>query len=315
MKCSTARLQKLQGNFIMYDVVVYLSSLPRIADHNRKVQVLTAFAKGVEAQGGSVLLQTEYQVVDCRLAVILGWVGTKISGPHIQLRKDVIARQQQTGGHVMPVDSSCFKFADPHSFYLRYSLDGVFYNTNNYANRGSDGLKWEEIKTALRIGMKPWRSMGNHILICLQRDGGWSMKGTDMAQWADETVRKLRTITQRPIVIRPHPSHPMDLSGLLRLPKVTMSEKTTLDQDLYNAWAAVFYNSSSSVAAVLAGVPVFADDPDCVAWEVANHDLTQINDPLMPDRTQWLHDLSASHWSDGEARKGLIYQHFLPYIN
>jgi hypothetical protein len=69
------------------------------------------------------------------------------------------------------------------------------------------------------------------------------------------------------------------------------------------------------VAAVLAGIPVFADDDDCVAWAVANHDLDQINDPLMPDRTQWLYDLSAAHWSDGEARNGIIYQHFLPYIN
>lgn len=298
----------------MYDVVVYLSSLPKIADRNRKVRVLEAMAQGARAQGASVLLQTEYQVVDCKLAVILGWVGSKISGPHIQLRKNVIERQQQTGGHVMPVDSSCFKFADPDSFYLRYSLDGVFYNTNNYANKNSTDEKWNYISGTLRIDMKPWRVMGNHILVCLQRDGGWSMKGTDMHQWADQTVRHLRSITRRPIVIRPHPSHPMDLSELLRLPRVTQSNKSTLEKDLSNAWASVFYNSSSSVAAVLAGVPVFADDSDCVAWHVANHDLAKIENPLMPDRSQWLYDLSACHWSDGEARQGLIYQHFLPYL-
>jgi hypothetical protein len=297
-----------------YDVVVYLSSLPKIADRNRKVQVLQAFAKGVEAQGATVLVQTEYQVVDCKLAVILGWVGTKISGPHIQLRKDVIARQQQTGGHVMPVDSSCFKFADPESYFLRYSLDGVFYNTNNYANHNSTDAKWQQIKHTLRIDMKPWRSMGNHIVVCLQRDGGWSMKGTDMAAWTDSTVRQLRELTNRPILIRPHPSYPIDVTELLRLRRVTMSTDTTLQQDLYNAWASVFYNSSSSVAAVLAGIPVFADDEDCVAWKIANHDLAQIESPLMPNREQWLSDLAAAHWNDGEARRGIIYKHFLPYL-
>lgn len=298
----------------MHDVVVYLSSLPKIADRNRKVRVLQAFAQGAEAAGARVLTQTEYQVVDCRLAVILGWVGAKISGPHIQLRKDVIARQQQTGGHVMAIDSSCFKFADPDSFFLRYSLDGVFYNTNNYANANSTDEKWQAISRTLRIDIKPWRSMGNHVLVCLQRDGGWSMKGTDMAAWADSTVRRLRTLTHRPIVIRPHPSHPMDLTELLKLPRVTQSTNATLEKDLYNAWASVFYNSSSSVAAVLAGIPVFADDDDCVAWAVANHDLDKIEDPVMPDRTQWLNDLSSAHWSDGESRSGLIYQRFLPYL-
>lgn len=298
----------------MYDVVVYLSSLPRIADRNRKVQVLKAFATGAEAQGARVLLQTECQVVDCRLAVILGWVGTKIRGPHIQLRKDVIARQQQTGGHVMPVDASCFKFADPESYFLRYSLDGVFYNTDNYANHNSTDAKWQQIKHTLRIDMKPWRNMGNHVLVCLQRDGGWSMKGTDMAAWADTTVRRLKEITHRPIVIRPHPAHPVDLSALLRLYQVTVSTNTTLQQDLNNAWAAVFYNSSSSVASVLAGIPVFAEDADCVAWSVANHDLAQINEPAMPNRDQWLWDLASAHWNDAEAQHGIIYQHFLPYI-
>jgi hypothetical protein len=76
----------------------------------------------------------------------------------------------------------------------------------------------------------------------------------------------------------------------------------------------VFCNSSSSVAAVLAGVPVFADDDDCVAWSVANSDLAQLETPDMPDRTQWIYDLSAAHWTDQESRSGLIYQKFQQYF-
>ena len=299
----------------MYDVVVYLSSLPRIADRNRKVQVLRAFAQGAQTQGASVLIQTQPQVVDCRLAVILGWVGTKIRGPHIQLRQNVIDHQQRTGQYVMPIDGSCFKFVDHNSHFLRYSLDGVFYNTNNYANANSTDVKWNQIKQTLGIDLMPWRTQGNHILVCLQRDGGWSMKGTDMAQWTHATVRRLRTLTKRHIVIRPHPKHKMDLTGLTNLPGVSQSSLgSSLEQDLEGAWAAVFCNSSSSVAAALAGVPVFADDDDCVAWTVANHDLAQIETPIMPDRTQWLNDLAAAHWTDAESQRGDIYKHFLSWI-
>jgi hypothetical protein len=299
----------------MYDVVVYLSSLPRIADRNRKVEVLRAFAQGAQAKGARVLIQTQPQVVDCRLAVILGWVGAKIRGPHIQLRQNVIDHQRHTGHHVMPIDASCFKFVDTDSYFLRYSLDGVFYNTNNYANTNSNDHKWQEIKAKLGLDLQPWRDHGNHVLVCLQRDGGWSMKGTDMAAWTYRTVRRLRDLTARPIVIRPHPKHLMDLSTLTRLPGVTQSRPGhSLQQDLSGAWAAVFCNSSSSVAAALAGVPVFADDDDCVAWAVANSDLARIETPDMPDRIQWLNDLCASHWTDSESRSGAVYRHFEQYF-
>jgi len=83
---------------------------------------------------------------------------------------------------------------------------------------------------------------------------------------------------------------------------------------LNNAWASVFFNSSSCVASVLSGVPVFASDPDCVAWQVANQDLTQIEKPLTPPREQWLWDLSAAHWTDDESRSGLIYRKFKPFL-
>jgi hypothetical protein len=299
----------------MHDVVVYASSLPRVADRSRKTEVLEAFVAGAQAQGARVLLQRECQVVPARLAVILGWVGTKIRGSHIQLRRDVIDHQRGSGHLIMPIDGSCFKFADHHNQFLRYSLDGVFYNRDRYANANSTAHKWNQIQQVLGLQLHPWRAQGDHVLVCLQRDGGWSMKGTDMTAWTVSTVRRLRELTSRPIVIRAHPKHRIDLSALSDLTGVRQSlDGTDLTQDLAGAWAAVFYNSSASVAAVLAGIPVFATDDDCVAWRMANPDLAQIENPCMPAREQWLYDLSAAHWTDAESSSGAIYRHFLGLI-
>ena len=299
----------------MHDVVVYASSLPRVADRSRKIEVLEAFVAGAQAQGARVLLQRQCEVVPGRLAVILGWVGTKIRGAHIQLRRDVIDYQRGSGNLIMPIDGSCFKFVDDHSQFLRYSLDGVFYNRDRYANANSTAHKWNQIQQVLGLQLQPWRAQGDHVLVCLQRDGGWSMKGTDMTAWTVNTVRRLRELTTRPIVIRAHPKHRIDLSVLSGLGAVRQSlDGTDLTQDLAGAWAAVFYNSSASVAAVLAGIPVFATDDDCVAWRMANPDLDQIENPCMPAREQWLYDLSAAHWTDAESRSGAIYRHFLGLI-
>jgi len=298
----------------MYDVVVYTSSLPRIADRSRKMEVLLAFAEGAQRTGAKTLIQDQLQLVPAKLAVILGWVGSKIRGPHIQLRQDVIDYQLGHSCHVMPIDSSCFKFADSNSKYLRYSLDGVFYNTNNYANGYSTDQQWQKIKQDLNIDLRPWRNNGDHVLLCLQRDGGWSLKGVDLHDWTLQTLRHIRQHTNRPILVRPHPKFPVNQSEMLTVPGVTVSRNTTLDQDLAGAWASVFYNSSSSVASILAGVPVFATDSDCVAWSVANHDLAMLESPQMLYREQWLYDLAACHWSDADSKLGLIYQKFLKFI-
>ena len=63
-----------------------------------------------------------------------------------------------------------------------------------------------------------------------------------------------------------------------------------------------------------AGIPVFVDDVSCVAWTVANHDISQIESPAVFEREQWLYDLAAAHWSDQDAQAGLIWQRFLPYL-
>lgn len=298
----------------MHDVVVYLSSLPRIADRNRKVQTLRAFYDGVSNLGLTVHLQESRQILPARLAVILGWVGTNISGPHIQLRRDVIDHQTRTNGHVMVIDGSCFKFADNESRWLRYSLGGVFYNTNNYANRGSSNTKWNLLQRDLGLDLLPWRSQGRHILICLQRDGGWNLKGIDMEHWTAITIKRLRTVTDRPILVRPHPRAPINAKKIENLPAVTVSQGTTLQQDVQGAWCSVFFNSSSCVASILAGIPVISLDRDCVAWEVSDHTLAHVESPSLFDRQQWLNDLCACHWNDNESRSGAIYQHFDRYL-
>lgn len=298
----------------MYDVAVYLSSLPRIADRNRKVEVLKAFADGAAKAGANTILQDRYQTVPAKLAVILGWVGQTIAGPHIEVRRAAIEAQKQSSGKIMSIDGSCFKFADPTSVFLRYSLDGVYYNTDNYANKNSNSNKWQQIKTTLGLELKPWQTNGRHILVCGQRDGGWSMKGVDMPTWTLDTVKQIRQRTNRPIVVRPHPKNPISPRLFDQFADVSLSRNELLQQDLNNAWASVFFNSSSCVASVLAGVPVFASDPDCVAWAVANKNLNQIESPDKVEREQWLWDLSAAHWTDDESRAGLIYQKFKAFL-
>ena len=106
-----------------------------------------------------------------------------------------------------------------------------------------------------------------------------------------------------------------DLTSLL-CPGVTISDSinTTIEQDLTRAKAAFVFNSSSGVASILSGVPLWVDDSGSVCWDVANHNIENINNPTLFDRTHWINDLAACHWTDEESSQGLVYKKFLPYL-
>jgi hypothetical protein len=299
---------------IKNDVVVYLSSL-KDQSPSRKTQCLLAFATGAQVAGARVHIETEYKWQPSRLAVMLGWASPEQRGQNIKFRAEIIQRQQEAGGHVMAIDANCFKFDDPDSRYLRYSINGVFYDSSEYANKNSNDVQWNTISHNLNLQVKPWKTSGDYVLLLLQRDGGWSMKGLNPLDWAANKIAKLKSLTNLPIVIRPHPGKVANVSKLIG-GNVTLSNPAirTLKQDLTRASAALVYNSSSGVAAVLEGVPLFVDDVSSVCWQVANRDINRLTNPNYPDRTQWIYDLAAAHWSDADGEQGLIYKKFLPYL-
>ena len=202
---------------------------------------------------------------------------------------------------------------------MRYSLNGPFYDRAEYANHGSDNAKWNEISQTLNVKLQPPQSNTNgHILICMQRDGGFSMKALNPLEWLAQKIQQIRQHSQRLIVIRPHPGdyRPAEFAqyrGRVDI-KLVEPEIIKLSENLTGAHAAVFFNSSASVAAVCAGIPVFVDDVSCVAWNVANHDISKIESPVMFAREQWLYDLATAHWSDADAQAGRIWQKFVPYL-
>lgn len=312
-------------------VISYLATLPRsktpesIAKNADKTNTLRYFIEGVNAAGDTGEVKeaevTQWEPTD--VAVILGWVHENSKdSPHLRLRREIIENQKKHGGRTIIADSNLFLYRDINNpgYWLRYSYDHVFPGLGEYCDRGPDPRRWQIIQQQLGVNLQPWRTAGTHILICLQRDGGWSMGGFDVVDWALKTVQEIRQYTQRPIVIRAHPGdkrapkYCQRLSKLLRgrrVFNVTISPTNrSLLQDLQNCWAVVNHNSSPAVAAAIEGIPVFVTDPDrSQAREIANHDLSLIERPEMVDRIDWVQRLSQFHWSHAELRSGVCWQH------
>jgi hypothetical protein len=301
--------------------VAYYAGIPPNNKNVEKPQILDYFCQGVTAMGDSAVAHRGLNAVECDVALIQGFVHEHgKSAPHLQLRKNAVDLQKRTGKRSLIVDSNLFLYADKTNslHYLRYSFDGVFPTTGFYFDRDIDSSRWLQISRDLGISLQPWRTQGNHILICLQRNGGWSMRGLDVIQWMNATILEIRKYSKRPIVVRAHPGD-KKISGYLKLNHklVSLSTNADLREDLKNAWATVVYNSSPSVASIIEGVPAFLTDPQpyhSQSLEVANTDISRIEDPIMIDRQQWIERLSMCHWKFDELKSGSAWNFFKKYI-
>ena len=305
-----------------YKIAVYHGTVPN-KKNLEKTQMLQFFGEGVALTNDQVVNIHNYEPVVADVAVIQGWIAEDQQRPHLKLRKNVINQQLTTNRYVVTADSNLFLYADTSNplHYLRYSFNGVFPNTGNYFVEGTDPNRWNQIQYDLNIKVKNYRTTGDHILICLQRNGGWSMGSYSVTDWAESVIRQLRQYTNRPIVLRAHPG---DQQSKIYLKKLTtlsqelqfnFSSNTDIRTDLVNCWAVVNHNSSPAVAAAIEGIPVFVTDPvrsQCRA--IANTDLSQIQQPQMPDRTVWLQQLAMSHWKFDELRSGLAWAHMRKFV-
>lgn len=297
--------------------VAYYGGIPPKNNNLEKPQILDNFCAGVERVGDIAIRHMDISTVPCDVALIQGFVhddGKKL--PHLQLRKDAIELQKKNNKKSLIVDSNLFLYADPGNSkkYLRYSFDGVFPTSGYYFDNKIDPLRWNKISSDLNISLKDYRTNGNHILICLQRNGGWSMQGLDSIAWANEIINKIRMHSARPIIVRPHPGDKKTREKLhFTQRRVKISSSANIKDDLQNAWACVVYNSSPSVASLIEGVPVFVTDPNAnrsQSCEVANLDLRKIEVPELKDRQQWIEKISMCHWNFVELYSGEAWTFF-----
>jgi len=299
-------------------VVAYLSGVPSPKKNQNKVDVLRKFVNGVRMSGDEGLLHTGFNNINADVGVIQGWVhaGSQQT-PHLNLRKAVASNKFNK--HTIIIDSNLFNFKPDikNLHYRRYSLNGVFPTTGYYFTNTVNPNRWKQISNDLNISLKDWRSKGDHILICCQRNGGWSMAGLDVVSWLRQIIIKLEKYTDRPIIVRGHPGDKNAIKYLQPNKYYKISKHDLLTQDLNNAWATITYNSSPGVASAIEGIPLFVTDPTpktSQAFEVANIDLSEIENPKIFDRQAWIEKLSMCHWKFDELDNGSAWKYMREHL-
>jgi hypothetical protein len=309
-------------------VVSYYNVVPAVNKSQEKFDILTKFIVGVNAAGDQGILHTANNVVDADVGVIQGWQHEAgKNGLHLQLRQQVIDTQINKGKFVCTADSNLFLYANksnkPHH-YLRYSFNGIFPNTGIYFDSNLDPKRWQQISQDCGIRLEATKRTGNNIVVCLQRNRGWSMGNTSIVEWALKTVEKIKQHSDRQIILRPHPGDKKAvvtyLPQLARVFKTDRRVKIStqempLEVDLADAWAVVNHNSSAIVGPIIQGYHAFITDPEkSQCREVSHSDFSLLETPKEFDRQRWLERISMFHWKFTELENGAAWRHMRNYV-
>ena len=169
----------------------------------------------------------------------------------------------------------------------------------------------------LGLNLKPWNKEGKHILLCGQHDKSLQWRNMPpMSNWFLNTYDEIRKHTDRPIIFRPHPRCRLEhIERGLRYverqePNHIANTYDDFDMGFDNVWATISYSSNPGIHSCINGIPAFVS-PSSLAYNVANDIdfLHNIEQPLTPDRTQWLNDYAHTEWTVEEISQGLPLKH------
>jgi hypothetical protein len=177
------------------------------------------------------------------------------------------------------------------------TADGYYGHTEN--------LDWGRprklgISLALNLSRNP------QIVIAAQHKKSLQVAGLgSMEDWILTQIDNIRSVTDRPIVIRPHPRSPLDHT---RFQNVTIEQpkKITSTYDSYNlafdCHAMVNYNSGPGIQAALAGTRPIVDSSS-LAHPVGIQ-IADIDKSYNCDRDQWLVEICHTEYTLEEIKQG-----------
>ena len=279
----------------------------------------TLRAKGIDSQ---TMCITEWNHnVFCKVSVCVGGSKAKMAkfkGKHGEIIGRMMEHQQISGNRHVVVESG---YIHNRENYWSVGWDGLN-GRANFCNKNMDDSrikKWG-------INLTPWKNNSEgFVLFCLQIPWDAAIYHADYPKYIKATVGKILSSTNRDIVLREHPlinksklsnsevanKYRETLEEILSNGKrrydsvksVYKSENKDVKSDFDKSWCVVAFNSNSTVEAAIYGIPSFVADVGSMTWDISSHNL-DIENPIKPDRYQWLCDLSYAQWNADEIIQG-----------
>ena len=179
-----------------------------------------------------------------------------------------------------------------------------------------DNLDWDRPRK-LKISLATQVVTRPEIVIATQHQHSLLVRPiAPVEQWVRDQIQLIRNNSDRPIVIRPHPRSPLNISNLpagvtLQQPNRVTGTYDSYDMH-YNCHAVVNYNSGPGIQAAIAGVrPVVNASSLAYPVAVGYADLEQ---PYVVDRDLWLTQICHTEYTVDDIKRGLWLSRIAPLL-
>jgi len=300
--------------------------------------LLEYMAEGIRACGDKPIIvnenmtgpwQKDEMEPTAPIGCMFGYGGTNQRHHTKGRRLDLVERAKKKGIYIITFDGGLLSsFGNVHGpgHHWRVALYSPM-NNGNFLSDDSPADRWEAAKSRWNVRSDPWRRSDptDPIMFVLQPKDNWSMNQLDPIKWFHDVYKKLRPLTKRKFIVRPHPNHvvhmeermkefPEDVEVIIGQKYFHGDEKKyyrfNFQEAISNCHAVVTHNSTAGVDSCVRGIPTFNTSDLALSWPVANKDLNKIETPQFPDRTQWLNDLGYKLWSEQEIKDGTVFKRF-----
>ena len=302
--------------------------------------LLKHMATGIKACGDEPIIVNENKVgpwdkdemePTAPIGCMFGYGGSNQMHHTKGRRRDLVERAKKKGIYIITFDGGVLSsfgntITDPNHHW-RVALYSPM-NNGNFLSDNSPPDRWEKMKKIWNINYAPWQKSkpDDPILFVLQPQDNWSMNELDPIKWFNDVYKKIRPLTKRKFIVRPHPNHVAAMENRINeFPtdgvEVVIGQKFfkgdekkhyrfNYQEALNNCHAVVTHNSTACIDSCVRGVPTFVTSDLALAWPVANKDLSKIESPEYPERDQWVYDLGYKQWTEQEIKDGTVFKRF-----
>ena len=264
--------------------------------------VLSAFLDGCNLRG----ISTVEGSLDADAAVIWSvlWHG------RMTKNQDIYQHYQQQQKPVIVIDvGTLYRGSTWKIAVNNITADGYYGHTEN--------LDWNRprklgISLALNFSANP------RIIIAAQHACSLQVKLlVSVEHWITQQIHKLQKVTDRPIVVRPHPRCSLDRTKLPTDLVIEQPQKIANSYDSYNlafdCHAMINYNSGPGIQAAMAGTRPMVDSSS-LAYPVSIT-LADIDQPYTADRDQWLVEICHTEYTVDEIAQGHWAKRLAPALD
>jgi hypothetical protein len=160
----------------------------------------------------------------------------------------------------------------------------------------------------LDIELRPINeTRSNRILIAAQHQHSlqWEYQ-TTVSRWVQDQVVAVRSLTDMPIVVRPHPRFQIANFSkdqvTFEVPNKLANTYDMFDIE-YDYHCVINYNSGVGIQSAIHGTPVITDISS-LASSVSSK-ISEIGNCQLPDRTQWFQEILHTEWLVEEIAQGI----------